>query len=521
MARLGGAEVDALLQAYLRPVGAQPPAAAAGQAQQHRLAVLLHARLHAGVQVEAYHEGLRIGRLHRVLAADVLAAFGDVDAPPMDCAKRQLPAVVAGVQPVRAVGLLAGHLDMLGPAAQPVGSQLGRTGIGDHQGGVGGGGAAGVMPLRPGAGRGTAIDDQPFAPDRQLERQGAGVGDTVQPGRGRGAAIHDQHGAPGLQAVESAIGELRGHPPGAAGLGQHLVDQGAGFLATAVEQGQSAIAMAHDPQRRAHALDGADQRLGRGRLGGLQQRADLHQVLQHRQLLRRTALAMAAVRQDLAVQLLRQHAQGAGEEARVLRQRHGGGDQPLHRGQRPCIQLLGRQGGGQHPGIGDQPGHQLLAEPIIGGGGEKIIVAEPGGDARADHIGPVGQTLQSGLGDPVGDQCAGPQARGIGAQRAQVAQPGETVHGGAQQCRTRGLGEAARAQRDAATAQHQLAAHQHAAALVIAQPRVAHRLGRGVRHPGHAQAGQAGELAAGVAQPGAGGQALHAGVLRNAVMAAA
>ncbi len=102
---------------------------------------------------------------------------------------------------------------------------------------------------------------------------------------------------------------------------------------------------------------------------------------------------MAAVRQHLAGDLLRQETQRAGQEGGVLRQCDSRGDQAFQRGQRAGIQFLGRQRGGQAACIGYQPAHQPLAERIVGGGGEEIVVAKPGGDPRADNVGPVRQRL--------------------------------------------------------------------------------------------------------------------------------
>ena len=147
--------------------------------------------------------------------------------------------------------------------------------------------------------------------------------------------------------------------------------------------------MAHHPQRRRHALDRAGERRRRLGLRGLQQRADFGQVLQGGELRGGAALDMAAVRQHLADDLLRQEAQRTGQEAGMLRQRDGRGDQPLQRGQRPGVEFLGRQSGRQAAGIGHQPAHQPLAEHIVGGGGEEVVVPEPGGDACADNVGPM------------------------------------------------------------------------------------------------------------------------------------
>ena len=113
--------------------------------------------------------------------------------------------------------------------------------------------------------------------------------------------------------------------------------------------------MPHHPERRRHALDRAGQRGRRLRLRGLQQGADLGQVLQRGELRGRAAFGVAAVRQHLAGDLLRQEAQRARQEAGVLRQSDGRGDQALQCGQRPRVQLLGRQRGRQAAGVGHQP----------------------------------------------------------------------------------------------------------------------------------------------------------------------
>ena len=48
-------------------------------------------------------------------------------------------------------------------------------------------------------------EENPVAADRQLEGQGAGMGEAVQLGAGRRAAIHDQYRAAGLQPLEGVI----------------------------------------------------------------------------------------------------------------------------------------------------------------------------------------------------------------------------------------------------------------------------------------------------------------------------
>ncbi len=258
MAGFGAAEVDAFVQADAGAVGPQAPAAAGREAQKDGFTVLLQAGFDGGVEVEADDEGLGVGGFDGVFAADVLAAFGHVDAAAVDGAEGDAPAVVAGVQPVGAVGFLARDLDVFRAAAEAFGAEFGGAGFGDDQGGVGGGGAAGLAPFGAGAGGGAAVDDEALAADRELERQGAGVGVAVELGHGGGAAVHDHDGAAGLQAVEAAFGQVRGHAAGAAGLGEDGFDAGGGVFARAVEQGEAAVAVAHQAQRGAHAFDGAD-----------------------------------------------------------------------------------------------------------------------------------------------------------------------------------------------------------------------------------------------------------------------
>ena len=282
----------------------------------------------------------------------------------------------------------------------------------------------------PPAGKPPQFTTTPLAADRHLHRQRAGVGVAVEPGRRRRAAIDDHRGAAGLQAMEAALGQRDRQLAAAPRPRQHMVDQRAGLLLGAVELGEAEIAVAEEAQHRGHALDRGGERGGRLRLGGLQQGADVDQVLQRRQVRQRAALGVAAVGQHLAGELLRQEAQHAVEVGRLVRQRHRHRGQALQRGQRAAVHLLGGQRGGQAARIGDQPRHQLLAERVVGGGGEEVVMAEPGGDARADHVRAMRDRVQRRRGDPLADQGAGAQQRGRGADLAQVAQPGEAVRRG-------------------------------------------------------------------------------------------
>ena len=274
--------------------------------------------------------------------------------------------------------------------------------------------------------------------------------------------------------------------------------------------------MPHHPKRRRHSLDRAGQRRRRLRLRGLQQGADLGQVLQRGKLGGRTALGVAAIRQHLAGDFLRQEAQRARQEAGVLRQRDGCSDQALQCGERPRVQLLGRKRRRQAAGIGHQPAHQLLAECIVSGGGEEVVMAEPGGDPGADDIRAVRQRLAGRRRDPFGHQRAGAQSGGVGAEGAQVAQPGKAVRRGVQQRGAGRLAPGARTQRAHAAAELQLAPQQPGAAAGVARPRIAHRQRRRVRHTAHAQAWQTRDHAARIAQPAPRIGCVHAAASRAA-----
>jgi hypothetical protein len=86
-ARFRAAEIDAFLDRQWRAVRAQPETLAGGQAQQGGAMILLQAGGDLRVQMEADHEGLRLLGLDEFLAAQILAAFGEVEPAVMDGAE--------------------------------------------------------------------------------------------------------------------------------------------------------------------------------------------------------------------------------------------------------------------------------------------------------------------------------------------------------------------------------------------------------------------------------------------------
>ncbi|GAV36902.1 hypothetical protein ROTAS13_04591 [Roseomonas sp. TAS13] len=249
-------------------------------------------------------------------------------------------------------------------------------------------------------------------------------------------------------------------------------------------------------------------------LGPVQEVAQLDQVLQRGQMHRGRAFRVAAIRQELALQLGGEELQAAGEPALLL-QRHGGRHGALQRHQPAAVLAMRRQGGDQPARVLRQPLHQRLAEAVLGGRGQEVPVPQPGGKPRPHHLRRIGQGLVAGAGQPVLGQRPRPQPGIVRAQRPQVAQPGEAVQrgapaGAAAAHRLRRAGRGAGGlggQQQAGGAEHlELALQQPLAPRRVARPEVAEGAGRRL---GHAQRLEPGQGALGAAQPAA-----HSG-LRN------
>ncbi len=288
--------------------------------------------------------------------------------------------------------------------------------------------------------------------------------------------------------------------------------------------------MAHDAKRGRHPLDRGGERRGRGHLGRLEQRADFAEILQRAQLRSGAAFGVAAVGQHLPSDLLRQETQRPGEECRVFRDRDGGGDETLERGQAARVEVFGRQRGRERACVGDEAGHEPLAERVIGGGGKEIVVAEPRAEAGACYRGSVRDRVGRTAGDPVRDQRPGAKPGRVGAEGAQVAQPREAMRGRPQRRWPLALAPEAGAERADNPAAIKFAPKQPRAARGVARPGVANREGRRVRHPAESQARHPRHGEPRVAQPPARvagaapvvfGQSVFPAAGRRAVIAAA
>src|SRR6185437_7277178 len=120
---LAAAEIDALGQAHHRALRAQAPADAAGEAQQHRAAVLGERSLHLRVEMEADGEALTRFAGDAVLAAQILAIAREEELTRMGDAEGRLIAVMTRRDPLRPgiLGALARHLART-PADMAVGA---------------------------------------------------------------------------------------------------------------------------------------------------------------------------------------------------------------------------------------------------------------------------------------------------------------------------------------------------------------------------------------------------------------
>ena len=124
--------------------------------------------------------------------------------------------------------------------------------------------------------------------------------------RRRAAGIHDQHAAADLDALISRIGRVRQRRPAAVVVGQQREQQFGGRRAHAVEMCKRPVGMAEEAQHRHHAVDGIEQRRRRrdvARRVGLAQRQQLEQYVDDGA---RIAADMAAVGQDLPLDLAAQ-----------------------------------------------------------------------------------------------------------------------------------------------------------------------------------------------------------------------
>ena len=144
-----------------------------------------------------------------------------------------------------------------------------------------------------------------LAARRHLERQAAGMRAARDLGGRRQAGIGDHRRAAHRQPLVAGMRRVQQRRAGGVVMAQDGGDAVVDRRAHAVEAGEAAVLVAEEAQRRQHALDRADQR-GRRRLGlvgvGLAQRQEVGQQFQHRH---RIARDMAAVRQDLPLELAR------------------------------------------------------------------------------------------------------------------------------------------------------------------------------------------------------------------------
>jgi hypothetical protein len=241
----------------------------------------------------------------------------------------------------------------------------------------------------------------------ELEGQRAGAGLIVRSRRRRPADIHDHGATPVRQAAVAGMDRVHERPaldPVEVENGAHL---GRSRIGHPVERGQPTVAMQEEAQARHHALQRAIE-AGRHLDAGLVEHgANGKQVEQDVEQDLRTARAVAAVGQDLVLQLRRQPRRGerplgveAGQGEAGIGQRDGAGEPRAMVG---LANELARQGAR----FGRGGGHEALVEIGRGAMQQELRVAHPGGQAPAGDGGGKRQSGMALAGDrPFADQRA-------------------------------------------------------------------------------------------------------------------
>ena len=254
------------------------------------------------------------------------------------------------------------------------------------------------------------------------------MGAGVEPGRRRRTNIHQDQRPAGLDPFEAAMPRALQGPPGGIGLGQRGVDQDRLALPGPVEQGETTIAVAKEPDRRGHAVNGVLQGLRHFGPGGAHDGAQVDQMAQQIEVDCRAALHMAAIGQDLRLQRLGQQLLRRLDAGIRTRQAQHAVEQPLQRDQQRRSVQTPRKGPRQMPGLARQAGEGPRPEPVIGAGAVEIVGAEPAGDPEPEHIRTPDQRVPAVMPiDPRANQHTGLPPGGVAADGAQVAQPVEAV----------------------------------------------------------------------------------------------
>ena len=270
-----------------------------------------------------------------------------------------------------------------------------------------------------------AIDDQAMATAAHLEgegaRRGAGSG-------GRLAGIDDDHGPRRGEALEAAVGRPRQGTARRAGLGEDGVDLGRIARTAPIDLDQTAITQAQRPQHRCHAVDGVLH--GRRHIGmvGDEAAADADQGPENGEVKHRTALDVAAVGENLALDLAFEENQGAAQPAGPARQIEGAVDQAPGDGEGARVSLAGAGDPAQVTSLLGQGLQAGSRERRLATVAQERMRREPRTEPLAEDVGPPGrQSPATVLDDPGGDKIA---RRFLCRRRSdcpEIGQPGKFV----------------------------------------------------------------------------------------------
>ena len=228
------------------------------------------------------------------------------------------------------------------------------------------------------------------------------------------------------EALEAGMGRARRRLALGLGLGEHQIDQRRRLLEAAVEQRQAAVAVAEEAQHRRRAVDRVLEIFRDVDMAGDQHAADVDQMPEQDQLMRRVAVAAAAVGQDQPAELGLEQRQPARHALFRARQADAGVEQRLGRGQ--TLQALGRALGAALE-LGDLA-HQAVgegrAEAVLGAVVEERVLADPVDQALGQDVDLLRlDVVAAVMLDPVAHEIARRLARVLGGEAPQIAQPVE------------------------------------------------------------------------------------------------
>ena len=205
---------------------------------------------------------------------------------------------------------------------------------------MGRGGARGLPPSVAIIDRHAAIDEHAVAAGGELEGKAAGVGLVAHQEGRRRAGVGDDEAGSRVEPLVARVARVRYRRAARVVIGEHGGEQIGRRRAHAVELREGAVAVTEEAQHRHHAVDGVLQRRRRrhvARLESLPQRQEIEQDLDQDA---RVAADMAAIGQDLPVELVGEPLGRRAQKPRLIGKAEAG-EGERHRRKQPRVAVAG------------------------------------------------------------------------------------------------------------------------------------------------------------------------------------